>query len=195
MAKTTSPELILASASPRRKELLAKAGYRFKVIIANIDESAYPVNNISPARYTEKLALAKAEKKAKDFPDSVIIAADTIVDSNGRIIGKAVDAKDAERIIRLLFACPHRVITGLAILCINKNIKIIESVSTTVYPKKLSEKQIAEYIKSDLWKGKAGAYGIQETGDKFVEKIEGSFTNVMGLPMERVTEILEQFNF
>ena len=190
MAKKILPELILASESPRRRELLARAGYRFKVVPSNIDEAAFSIGGLSPCQYAEKLALAKAGKIAGDFPDAVVIGADTIVDSNGKIVGKAADAKEAEAIIRMLFARPHYVITGLAILWINKNIRIVESVSTTVYPKKLSEEQIAQYIKSNLWKGKAGAYGIQETAEEFVERIDGSLTNVMGFPMERLMEIL-----
>jgi septum formation protein len=113
------------------------------------------------------------------------------VDFDGQIIGKPVDAADAERITRMLFSKPHKVITGLALIWLDKNIVIVEVDTTIVYPKMLTEQQIQEHIAGGLWEGKAGAYGIQETGDEFVDHIEGSFTNVMGLPMERVERLLQ----
>ena len=98
----------------------------------------------------------------------------------------------AEEITRKLFSKPHKVITGLALVCIEKNIEIVEADTTIVYPRQLTEAQIADHITNGQWQGKAGAYGIQETGDEFVDHIDGSFTNVMGLPMERVRRLLEQ---
>ena len=93
----------------------------------------------------------------------------------------------------MLFSKPHKVITGLALVWKNKGIEIVEVDTTIVYPHKLTEQQIQGHIAGGLWEGKAGAYGIQETGDEFVDRIEGSFTNVMGLPMERVEHLLCQY--
>jgi len=175
--------LILASASPRRRELLAEAGYKFEIVVSKIDESAYPAENISPVEYAKQLALAKAEDVAKNYPDSLVIGADTVIDFDGEIIGKALDAKHAEEITRKLFSKPHKVITGLALVCKSKNIKIVEAETTTVYPKKLTDAQIERHIKSGIWENKAGAYSIKEN-DPFVDHLDGSLTNVMGMPME-----------
>jgi septum formation protein len=184
--------VILASASPRRRQLLAKAGYKFKVVVSGIDESAFSAEGISTWEYAERLALAKARDVAGRFPKSLVIGADTVVDFNGQIIGKPADAKDAEAITRKLFSSPHRVITGVAIVRLSDGTEIVESDTTTVYPKKMTEQELAEHIKGGSWQDKAGAYAIQETGEKFVEKIEGSLTNVMGFPMELVQRLLEK---
>lgn len=190
MPAKSSFSFILASASPRRRELLTKAGYKFKVVVPNVDEAAFYSTNISPVEFAEKLALAKAKSVAKEFPDCLVVGADTVVDFNGRIIGKPADAKQAEEITRKLFSAVHKVITSLAIVGLNKGIEIVESDTTIVFPKKMSDEQIAAHIKGGSWQDKAGAYAIQETGDEFVEKIHGSLTNVMGLPMELLTRLL-----
>lgn len=180
----------MASASPRRRELLSEAGYEFIVVRPDLDESAFPAERMDAAEYAKKLALAKASSVAPAYPDRLVLGADTVVDFQGRIIGKPADAQDAERITRMLFSTPHKVITGLAILRLCDNTKLVESASTTVHPKRLTAAQIAEHIRGGSWRGKAGAYGIQETGDEFVERIEGSLTNVMGLPMELLKSLL-----
>jgi septum formation protein len=137
------------------------------------------------------LALAKAKSVAEKHPDSLVIGADTVVDFNGQIIGKPADAKEAEQITKKLFSAPHKVITAIAIIRLSYNTELVANDSTTIYPKKLTASQIAEHIKSESWRDKAGAYAIQETGDEFVERIEGSLTNVMGLPMELLRQLLE----
>lgn len=183
-------QIILASASPRRRQLLTQAGYDFKVIVPDVDESAFSSEQINPCDYAEKLALAKARSVAVKFPDNIVLGADTIVDFNGLIIGKAVDAKEAEQITRKLFSRPHKVITAVAIVVGNRDIEMVQSDTTVVYPKKLSDQQIIAHIESQRWQDKAGAYAIQESGDQFVEKIDGSLTNVMGLPMELLRKML-----
>ncbi len=182
--------IVLASASPRRKQLLAEAGYKFTVCPADIDESAIPAEGIEPREYAKRLALAKAKSVAAGFPDRLVIGADTVVDFEGEIIGKPCDAKEAEEITRKLFSRPHKVITAVAIVRLSNGIEMVESDTTTVYPKKMTEKQIARHIEDGSWRGKAGAYAIQEGGDQFVEKIDGSLTNVMGLPMELLERLL-----
>jgi septum formation protein len=181
---------ILASASPRRKQLLERAGYRFEVIPSRVDESDFDADRMNCAEAARQLALAKAEDVAAAHPDRLVMGADTVVDLDGRLIGKPADAADAEAIIRRLFSRPHKVITGLALVWIKQGIRIAETDTTIVYPRKMTEAQIAEHITGGTWEGKAGAYAIQETGDRFVERIEGSFTNVMGLPMELVEGFL-----
>lgn len=191
MVERKEQRMILASASPRRKKLLTEAGYKFRVAPSHVDESAFVCRGDTD-EYVRVLALAKANDVARWYPNRLVIGADTIVDFNGEIIGKPIDARDAERITRKLFSAPHKVITGMAIVRINDAIEIVDSDTTIVYPKKLTEEQISGHIRGNLWKGKAGAYGIQETGDEFVDRIEGSFTNVMGMPMELFERMLER---
>jgi septum formation protein len=193
MQKKLRAPLILASASARRKLLLEQASYTFDIIAPHVDESAHLSDTISAVVYTKVLAVEKARQVAQTRPDALVIGADTIVYADGQIIGKAEDDSHAKEIIELLFSKPHEVITGVAILKLNENIQMVESVTTLVYPKKLTKQQIEKYLESGDWKGKAGAYGIQETGDEFVEHIQGSLTNVMGFPMELVNEMLENF--
>ena len=192
MQDIRTSQFILASASPRRRDLLRRAGYCFEIVPSGVDESKYNVNGICSKEHTKILALAKANDIAAKFPNAVVMGSDTVVDLDGEIIGKPDDVTHAEEIIRKLFSKPHKVITGLAMVCIEKTIEIVEADTTVVYPRRLTEAQIADHIINGQWQGKAGAYGIQETGDEFVERIDGSFTNVMGLPMERVKVVLRK---
>jgi len=194
MEEIHKSQFILASASPRRRDLLRKAGYCFEVVMSGVDESGYDTEGVTSAQHAKILALAKANDVAARFPNALVIGSDTVVDLDGEIIGQPDDADHAEEITRKLFSRPHKVITGLAMVCIEKNIEIVEVDTTIVYPRQLTESQIAGHITNGQWEGKAGAYGIQETGDAFVERIDGSFTNVMGLPMELTTRLLGQLN-
>jgi septum formation protein len=187
-----SVSIILASASPRRRQLLTQAGYKFKVVPSDIDESAFPITGVSASEHAKRLALAKAKDIAKKSPDYLVISADTVVDFNGEIIGKPKDAKEAEQITKKLFSAPHKVITGVAIVRLKDGTELSETDTTIVYPKKLTAEQIAKHIKGGSWQGKAGAYAIKEKGDEFVERIEGSLTNVMGLPMELLQRLLKR---
>jgi septum formation protein len=170
--------------------MLRKAGYEFRIVPPEIDESAFA--GTDACKYAEVLALAKAKNVARRFPKSLVIGADTVVDFQGEIIGKAPDEKEAEAIVRKLFSRPHKVITGVAVVREADGIEIVESESTTVYPKALTDKEIAEHIRGGTWRGKAGAYAIQENGDAFIERIEGSLTNVVGLPMELLGRMMEK---
>jgi septum formation protein len=194
MHNKTPFQFILASKSPRRRELLKKAGYKFEVAEPLINEKDFVAGKISPCEYAKRLALAKAMSVAQRFQEKIVVGADTIVDFDGRIVGKAADAAQAEKIIRMLFNAPHRVITGLAIICKRKNIEIADADTTIVYPRPMTEEQLAEHISSGVWRDKAGAYAIQENGDRFVEKIEGSLTNVMGMPMELFERLLKRIS-
>ena len=190
MAEPPVEFFVLASASSRRRQLLADAGYELTVIRPEIDESV--LEGEEAHKCAERLALAKAKNVAEEYPDSLVMGADTVVDFQGEIIGKADGENEAEVIVRKLFSSPHRVITAVAFVRIADGLEIVESDSTTVYPKRLTDKQIREHIKGGTWRDKAGAYAIQEDGDAFIERIEGSMTNVMGLPMELVERILKR---
>ena len=187
--------LILASASPRRRQLLVEAGYRFDVVPSSVDESAYAASGTAAADYARQLALAKARDVAGRFPQHWVIGADTVVECDGRIIGKPADAGEAERIVRLLFSKPHRVVTGLAIVRRADGFERVDSDTTIVVPRPMTEEQIAQHIRCGTWEGKAGAYAIQENGDAFVERLEGSFTNVVGLPMELLRRMLAEIGY
>jgi len=187
-------QIVLASASPRRKELLEKAGYKFLVEKSDIIESQFATDNIEPYIYAEQLALAKAKNIAPKYPDKIVIGSDTIADYDGTIIGKPADENEAREIVKRLFSKPHKVITGIAIVRLKDNTEVVTHDTTIVYPKKMTSEQIKKHIRTGTWKEKAGAYAIQETGDEFVERIEGSLTNVMGLPMELLESLLVKLN-
>ena len=184
-----SKTIILASASPRRKQLLAEAGYKFTIVVSRIDEAIFSTENITSIEYAKQLAFAKADDVARTNPDSIVVGADTVVDFEGQIIGKPRDAKHAEEITRMLFSRSHKVITGIALICKSRKLKIVEADTTVVYPRKLTDAQIAEHIRSGVWRDKAGAYSISDN-DPFVDHIEGSMTNVMGMPMELLKRVL-----
>ncbi len=184
-------DFILASTSPRRSCLLSEAGFHFEIIPSQVDEDAYPLAGIGASELTRILAKAKAFDVTMRHRGRLVVGADCVVSVDEHIIGKPKDARDAERIIRLLFAKPHQVITSVAFIDINRGIEITETESTTVYPKRLTPEQIADYLATGQWEGKAGAYGIQDAQtDDFIDHIEGSYTNVMGMPMEKTVEIL-----
>jgi len=191
-AQARSKKIALASTSPRRRQLLAEAGIDFTVAAPRVDESAFAASGISARAYAEQLALAKARSVAPAYPDRLVVGADTVVDAGGEIIGKPADEKDAERIIRRLFSAPHKVITAVAIVRPATGTEMVESDTTVVYPRKLTDQQLRWHIRGGSWKDKAGAYAIQEKGDRFIERIEGSMTNVMGLPMELLIRLLGQ---
>ncbi|UCG48135.1 MAG: septum formation protein Maf [Phycisphaerales bacterium] len=193
MSKRQAVPMILASASPRRRQLLGEAGYQFKVVIPDVDESSFSAEPVGARAYAERLALAKARSVAAGHADCVVIGADTVVDFGGEIIGKPADAGEAERITRKLFSGPHKVITGVAVVRLSDGIELVDSDSTTVYPRRMTAEQLAGHIASGSWRDKAGAYAIREQGDEFVERIEGSLTNVMGLPMELLGRLLRRF--
>ena len=209
MSQQFPVSIILASASPRRRQLLAEAGYKFTVVRPDIDESAFSTKGLKASEYAERLALAKAKNVAEKHPGCLVISADTVADFKGQIIGKPADAKQAEQITRKLFSGPHKVITAVAIvrtckpLCTPSEqpgavaaarnpIELVASDTTTVYPRKLTSEQIRRHIKSESWQDKAGAYAIKEKGDEFIERIDGSLTNVMGLPMELLQRLLNK---
>ncbi len=187
--------IILASKSPRRRQLLKEAGYDIKVFPSKIQESKYISPDLSPTELAERLAFEKARNVSEEFPDELVLGADTLCDLNGEIIGKAESKEHAEQIVRKIFTQPHDVITGISLINKKKGLEITKSDVTRVYPKQMSQEQIEEHIKGGSWKGKAGAYAIQETGDEFVERLEGSISNVIGLPMELLEKMLSQIGY
>jgi septum formation protein len=186
-----SPALILASASPRRRELLRAAGFDFEVHPADIDEEDYPAK-ILPAELALRLAVLKGQAISERFPDAVALAADTVVAFGDRPLGKPTDAADAVKMLELLSGTTHIVITGVAVEHRAKSIALSARVMSAVRMKLLNKKEIAAYVESGDWKGKAGGYGIQdERHEKFVYRMTGSHTNIVGLPMKKTIELLK----
>lgn len=182
------PLLILASASPRRRELLHEAGFEFTVEPANIDEAAV-AQGLLPFEAAMELAIAKADPVAAAHPDAVVLAADTVVAFGDTVIGKPLDPNDARRILRLLSGTTHLVITGLAVVHVGGKFSRHQRVASAVRMKNLSPLEIDAYVAGGQWKGKAGGYGIQDN-DPFITRISGSHTNIVGLPMEEAKDLL-----
>ncbi len=181
--------MILASSSPRRRQLLARAGYKFQVQVPPIREPSDLPQQLSPAGYPEAMAYFKARCVAEMHPQACVLGADTVVTAGGRILGKPNDAKEAKCMLAELSSTRHAVITGVALVGPGDR-RLIASESSYVTMKPLTEYEIDNYIASGEWRGKAGAYAIQETADRFVQKLEGSFSNVVGLPMELLARMI-----
>lgn len=189
--------LILASKSPRRAEILHRAGITFGVQAAHVNEARRPRE--SAHTYVRRLAAAKAHvavERAKHKKErAIVISADTVVFAQGKILGKPADVKEARRMLRLLSGKTHQVLTGLAIVALPEG-KARHHVETTrVKFAKLSNTEIDDYIATGEPFDKAGAYGIQGIGGRFVTAIEGCYFNVMGLPLSRVWTILQDLGY
>lgn len=188
-------KIILASASPRRKELLKQIGIEHDVIVSDIDESR-PCKQ-SPKLYVESLATMKAKAVAQDLKykkeDILVIGADTIVVLDNEILGKPKDSQDAKNMLGILSGKMHTVYTGVSI--VNANNNYIESFveGTKVYFREMTSKEIDDYVSTKEPLDKAGSYGIQGRGGVFIEKIEGDYFTVMGLPICKLYETLQKF--
>jgi len=182
------PRLILASASPRRQQLLAEAGYRFVAHPADVDESAFPPD-LFPADVAALLAQRKSEVVAERFPDDVVLAADTVVSLGQQMLGKPADAADARRILGALAGTHHETITAVVVACRSAGFRQSRVVRSSVSMRSITTAELDAYIASGLWEGKAGAYGIQDD-DPFVTRIDGSLSNIVGLPMDETREML-----
>jgi len=190
------PEFILASRSPRRRELLERAGYRFRVVPPPLAEPPGLAPDAAPAQLAEALAYFKARSVHDGHPDRVVLGADTVVARGRRIFGKPADAADARRILSTLSDSRHSVTTGLAVLIPvaepDSRDRLLASETTYVTMRRLGDEEIDAYVRSGEWREKAGAYAIQESADAFVDRLEGSFSNVVGLPMELLERLLNQ---
>jgi septum formation protein len=185
------PELFLASSSPRRLELLKRLGRPFQVVSPNADETLTP--GLPAVDAAEMLAVRKAESVAARLTDGLVLGADTLVAAEDGIIGKPRDRADAVAILKRLARAPHVVVTGLCLLDARTRRRRVDSDQTRV-TMRMTDAPIEAYVDSGEAMGKAGAYAIQETGDRFVERIEGSFSNVVGLPLELLETMLKEFD-
>ena len=186
--------LVLASASPRRAEILRNAGFEFETHATDADETRRARE--SAATYVRRVATAKARAAAERFAGksgrTIVIGADTVVLANGKILGKPSDVKDARRMLRMLSGKTHRVLTGVAMLSLPDGAERHHVETTRVRFRKISIAEINDYIATGEPFGKAGAYAIQGIGGRYVMQIEGCYFNVVGLPLARLFELLTQ---
>jgi septum formation protein len=180
--------VILASASPRRRELLTLVGIEHEVRPADVDESQ--LAGETPVAHAERLARAKAHTVAEHEPGAVVIAADTIVVVDGDVLGKPRDGRDAHAMLRRLSGRTHTVLTAIAVARESRTESAVESVDVTFRP--LSDEEIDAYIATGEPMDKAGAYGIQGYGATIVERVDGDYFSVMGLGLRRLVELLER---
>ena len=181
--------LVLASSSERRRRLMGQAGYDFEVIAPALREDHLRSNDARVL--AESLAYAKARQVADGLEQNVVIGADTVVSLAGEVMGKPENETQAREILRRLSGTTHQVITGLCLVNARRGERLMGAEVTRVTMKEMSEEDFESYIRSGEGIGKAGAYAIQETGDRFVQSIEGSFTNVVGLPMKLLADFLD----
>lgn len=179
-------KLVLASGSPRRAEILERAGWPHEVIVAGIDETLLP--NEEAAAYVQRLARSKAEKVASGLDEGLVLGADTTVVVANQILGQPVDEAEAKRMLELLNAKWHEVLTGVAVVRVGGETRVAYE-TTRVRFAEMSEAEIDWYISTGEPFGKAGAYGIQGKASLFVEEIEGDYFNIMGLPIRLVYEL------
>ncbi len=193
-----SPEgrkLILASRSPRRRQLLTAAGYHFEVHPPSPEaETDELLPGETPAQLVCRLALQKAADVARRIPAGLIVACDTVVQCDGRILGKPRDADDARQMLQLLSGREHQVLSGLCVWPIPHGTPELRLAVTRLRMDRLGREQLDEYIASGQWAGKAGAFGYQDRLG-WIHVLEGSESNVVGLPMELLVEMLARHGF
>ena len=188
--------LILASASPRRRDLLAEAGYRFEVDVSGVDEAALSVG-VDPHALPQVLAEAKAGDVARRHAGAaaVVLAADTVVYAHDQVLGKPADRADAGRMIRLLSGSLQTVVTGWCAIRCDAHERLSGRVRSDVLMRPIDDDEIERYLDTDQWQGKAGGYGIQDgpgEHEPFVEQISGELSNIVGLPMPQVVDALRE---
>ena len=179
-------KLILASSSPRRKELLNAVGWPYEAIVAGVDESLLAGED--PAAYVQRLARSKAEAVAERLPAGLVLGADTTVVVENEILGQPDADEDARRMLRLLNDKWHEVLTGVAVIRVGGETRVAYE-TTRVRFASMSEREIDWYVATGEARGKAGAYGIQGAAGLFIEEIEGDYFNIVGLPIRLVYEL------
>ena len=187
------PRIILASASPRRAEILNTLGIRFTVKPSHVDERPLPAE--APADYTMRIARAKGIAAAHELKSGLVIGADTVVVLEGRVIGKPVSDKDARAILESLSGRWHAVMTGVALYDIESRHEVVDYEKTLVRFAPITQREIEWYLRSGEHRDKAGAYGIQGKAGLFVEEVAGNYLNVVGLPIPLVYRLANRLGY
>lgn len=182
-------QYILASQSPRRKELLARVIADFQAVPADIDETPYPSEQ--PVDYVQRMATQKAETILKAYPEAVVIGSDTSVICQNQILGKPQDENDARFMLKMLSGQTHEVYTAVSIQSKDKVANFISKAAVTFYP--MTEEEITQYLLEDEYKDKAGAYAIQGLASKYIQSIEGDYYAIVGLAVAALYQNLKQF--
>jgi len=180
--------IVLASESPRRVDILRTLGISFSIIPPDIDETK--LKDETPQEFVARISYEKANKVGQHFPDKWVIAADTIVVLQGKVLGKPKNERDAFNMLRTLRGKWHKVITGYCVLNLLKNVVYRDIVETKVFLRHMTDDEITRYIKTSEPMGKAGSYAVQGKGGYMVKEIKGSYTNVVGLPICEIAEAL-----
>lgn len=183
--------IVLASASPRRKEILENYNVKFNIIKSEIDEVI--LGHESPVQAVVRLALEKGIDVASKNQGDLVIAADTIVVLNDKILGKPKNESDAYKTLNSLSGREHQVVTGISLINIAENKKVVDYVVSEVKFKHLSDKVISDYLKTGEFQDKAGAYGIQRYGALLVDEIKGDYFNIVGLPISKLSDLLIKY--
>ncbi|MCI0530966.1 MAG: Maf family protein [candidate division Zixibacteria bacterium] len=181
--------LILASSSPRRRQILTDLNLKFKVVIPPVEEY---INSASPHNHVKKWALLKAQSVNAQFKSSIVVGADTIVVLNDKILGKPKDRTEAAHMLKRLSGNTHTVLTGVAAINTDDSRQAVEFEATRVSFNHLSQSQIENYLDKNEYADKAGAYGIQGMEKIFLKKLSGSLDNVIGLPVKTLTKVLRE---
>lgn len=181
--------LILASQSPRRRELLAEAGYSFHVVPPRPDAESPPQRGEAAVDYVRRSAYEKARDVAQRTPAGTVIGCDTVAACEGQILGKPADRADAEQMLRRLRGRKHQVLSGLCLWHRPSDSIVLEVAETQLFMEPISDEQLDEYLDSGAWQGKAGAFGLQDRLG-WIRVLDGSPSNVVGLPLELLAEML-----
>jgi septum formation protein len=184
------PKLILASGSPRRSEILGFVGWDFEKHVADIDETELDGEN--PADYVQRLAKEKAEAVAQNYENTLVLGADTTVVIDDKIIGKPVDVNDARKMLKMLSGREHEVLTGVAL--VKGNVAKVGLQITSVKFNKMNDEEIEFLVQNGEPLDKAGAYAVQAQAALFIEKIEGDYWNVVGLPINLVYHLMKSLS-
>ena len=187
-------KFILASGSPRRKELLGEIIPGFDIVVSEADEESVP-KTLPPELYVEELALLKAAASAKSLDkkrSAIVIGADTVVTLDGEILGKPSDEADAFKMLKRLSGRKHEVYTGYCVMRLEDGFTLSKAEKTEVFFKELDDERIRAYVETGEPMDKAGAYGIQGLGKVLINKINGDYNNVVGLPVSALFDVLEK---
>lgn len=182
--------LVLASTSPRRHELLALLGVSFEVCPPAFEEQ--PVAGLSPHDQVARFALEKARSVARARPEDLVLGSDTVIESDGRMLGKPIDLQEARRMLSHLAGRPHLVQTAVALCCRARGIEAVEVATATVFMKAEADDALERYLATGESLGKAGAYSIQGLGGDLVERVDGDYPTVVGLPLRILARMLHE---